>query len=128
MTINGPAATMLAFFLNAAIDQQVEKHLDETAGWDEANKIIKAYFREGQPEYAGELPEGGELLLESGGGPRREAAPEQGQGRPRPAQRHAEIVEELGVVETLDVPDVALVIRLGDKYARYAVCQSRTSD
>ena len=27
MTINGPAPTVLAFFLNAAIDQQVEKHL-----------------------------------------------------------------------------------------------------
>jgi methylmalonyl-CoA mutase len=58
MTINGPAPMMLAFFMNAAIDQQVEKHLDETGGWDEANKIIKEYFREGQPEYAGELPEG----------------------------------------------------------------------
>ncbi|MGB5292301.1 MAG: methylmalonyl-CoA mutase family protein, partial [Lysobacterales bacterium] len=58
MTINGPAPMMLAFFMNAAIDQQIEKHLDETDGWDEANKIIKTYFRDGQPEYTGELPEG----------------------------------------------------------------------
>jgi methylmalonyl-CoA mutase len=58
MTINGPAPMILAFFMNAAIDQQVEKHLDETDGWKKANKIIKKYFREGQPEYAGELPEG----------------------------------------------------------------------
>ncbi len=58
MTINGPAPMILAFFMNAAIDQQVEKHLDETGGWDKANKIIKKYFRDGQPEYAGELPEG----------------------------------------------------------------------
>ncbi|MGB7453761.1 MAG: methylmalonyl-CoA mutase family protein, partial [Lysobacterales bacterium] len=62
MTINGPAPMMLAFFMNAAIDQQVEKHLDETGGWDKANKIIKKYFREGQPEYAGELPEGNDGL------------------------------------------------------------------
>ena len=27
MTINGPAPIILAFYLNAAIDQQVEKHL-----------------------------------------------------------------------------------------------------
>jgi methylmalonyl-CoA mutase len=30
MTINGPAPVMLAFFLNTAIDQQVEKHLRQT--------------------------------------------------------------------------------------------------
>jgi methylmalonyl-CoA mutase len=32
MTINGPAPTVLAFYLNAAIDQGVERHLRETAG------------------------------------------------------------------------------------------------
>ena len=30
MTINGPAPMILAFFMNSAIDQQVEKHLRET--------------------------------------------------------------------------------------------------
>jgi methylmalonyl-CoA mutase len=58
MTINGPAPMILAFFMNAAIDQQVEKHLDETGGWDQARKVIKKYFKKHQPEYAGELPEG----------------------------------------------------------------------
>ena len=58
MTINGPAPMMLAFFMNAAIDQQVEKHLDETGGWKKAGKVIKKYFRESQPAYSGELPEG----------------------------------------------------------------------
>ncbi|MBT8072141.1 MAG: methylmalonyl-CoA mutase, partial [Xanthomonadales bacterium] len=62
MTINGPAPMILAFFMNAAIDQQVEKHLDETGGWDKANKIIKDYFREGQPVYEGELPDGNDGL------------------------------------------------------------------
>ena len=35
MTINGPAPIILAFFLNAAIDQQVEKHLSATGRWAE---------------------------------------------------------------------------------------------
>ncbi|MCW8926066.1 MAG: methylmalonyl-CoA mutase family protein, partial [Xanthomonadales bacterium] len=62
MTINGPAPMMLAFFMNAAIDQQVEKHLDETSGWKAADKVIKKYFRESQPVYSGDLPEGSDGL------------------------------------------------------------------
>jgi methylmalonyl-CoA mutase N-terminal domain/subunit len=34
MTINGPAPMILAFFMNAAIDQQVERHLRETGEWE----------------------------------------------------------------------------------------------
>ncbi|WP_249010685.1 methylmalonyl-CoA mutase family protein [Conexibacter sp. DBS9H8] len=59
MTINGPAPIILAFFMNAAIDQQVERHLDETGGWPEAHQRLEAYFSErdhGRPRYAGELP------------------------------------------------------------------------
>ncbi len=44
MTINGPAPMMLAFFMNTAIDQQVEKHLKENGKWDEAEKKIAAHF------------------------------------------------------------------------------------
>ena len=63
MTINGPAPMMLAFFMNAAIDQQVEKHLQETGQWDKAEKKIKAYFKDRQqPVYEGELPEGNDGL------------------------------------------------------------------
>jgi methylmalonyl-CoA mutase len=59
MTINGPAPMILAMFMNTAIDQQVEKHLDENDGWDEANKKIDAYFGDRpRPSYQGELPEG----------------------------------------------------------------------
>ena len=63
MTINGPAPMMLAFFMNAAIDQQVEKHLREAGEWDAAQKKIDAYF-EGRerPRYEGELPEGNDGL------------------------------------------------------------------
>ena len=44
MTINGPAPIILAFFLNAAIDQQVENHLEQDST--------------DQQHYIGELPEG----------------------------------------------------------------------
>jgi methylmalonyl-CoA mutase len=63
MTINGPAPMILAFFMNTAVDQQVEKHLRETGEWDAARKKIDAYFgdRE-QPRYEGELPPGNDGL------------------------------------------------------------------
>ena len=56
MTINGPAPALLAFYFNAAIDQQVEKHLRERGQLDEVRARFQA---EGPlPEYAGELPPG----------------------------------------------------------------------
>jgi methylmalonyl-CoA mutase len=63
MTINGPAPMMLAFFMNTAIDQQVEKHLRESGEWEAASKKIDAYF-EGRerPRYEGELPPGNDGL------------------------------------------------------------------
>ncbi len=59
MTINGPAPMILAMFMNTAIDQQVEKHLRATGGWDAAQRRIADLFgaRE-RPVYRGELPEG----------------------------------------------------------------------
>jgi methylmalonyl-CoA mutase len=63
MTINGPAPMILAFFMNTAIDQQVEKHLKETGEWDAAKKKIDEYFVDKpRPEYVGELPEGNDGL------------------------------------------------------------------
>jgi methylmalonyl-CoA mutase len=52
MTINGPAPIILAFFMNAAIDQQVERHLRETG----------APIPEPLANYAGELPAGNDGL------------------------------------------------------------------
>jgi methylmalonyl-CoA mutase len=59
MTINGPAPMILAFFMNTAIDQQVEIYLKENALWDEAQEQIDAWF-EGRerPRYHGEMPDG----------------------------------------------------------------------
>jgi methylmalonyl-CoA mutase len=55
MTINGPAPTVLAFFLNAAIDQQVEKHLRQSG---QLAAVRARLATRGLPEYRGALPEG----------------------------------------------------------------------
>jgi len=63
MTINGPAPMILAFFMNAAIDQQVELHLKEKGEWKAAEKKIKKHFKgKNQPHYEGELPPGNDGL------------------------------------------------------------------
>jgi methylmalonyl-CoA mutase len=53
MTINGPAPTILAFFLNAAIDQQVEKHLRATGQLEAVRARLGGH---GLPTYQGERP------------------------------------------------------------------------
>ena len=63
MTINGPAPMILAFFMNTAIDQQIEKHLRETKNWERAQKKIDKYFKGRQrSRYEGELPPGNDGL------------------------------------------------------------------
>ncbi len=58
LTINGPAPMVLAFFLNAAIDQQVERHLREAGQLDGVRRSMAAEFA----ERAAPLPEGPEEL------------------------------------------------------------------
>ncbi len=61
MTINGPAPIVLAFFLNAAIDQQCEKYILEHGLEKEVLlKFKENYDDKGQkrPTYEGELPIG----------------------------------------------------------------------
>ena len=61
MTINGPAPIILAFFMNTAIDQNIEKYLKQTGKLDETKKkIIDIYKKKGltPPSYFGGLPEG----------------------------------------------------------------------
>ena len=54
MTINGPAPMILAFFMNAAIDQQCEKYIAENNLREEVNKIIETkYATDHLPKYIG---------------------------------------------------------------------------
>jgi len=65
MTINGPAATMCAFFMNAAIDQQCELYIKE----NQLSALVEARLTEKydaknikRPAYHGELPLGNDGL------------------------------------------------------------------
>lgn len=65
MTINGPAAMLLGFFMNAAIDQQCELYIKENGLEEEVeSKIVKIYKDKGveRPVYQGELPKGNDGL------------------------------------------------------------------
>lgn len=74
MTINGPAPTITAFFMNAAIDQQCELYIKANGLEDEVNKKIQAIYKEKgvpRPTYnpsvfgggaVGSLPEGNDGL------------------------------------------------------------------
>ncbi len=54
MTINGPAPILLAFFMNAAIDQECEKYIIENKLGDEINKLIESKYNiEALPKYIG---------------------------------------------------------------------------
>lgn len=64
MTINGPAPILLAFFMNAAIDQECEKYITANNGWAEVEKKVAlkykhapkpTYYNPSAPE---RLPEG----------------------------------------------------------------------
>ncbi|MBS4064205.1 MAG: methylmalonyl-CoA mutase family protein [Chitinophagaceae bacterium] len=64
MTINGPAPMLLAFFMNAAIDQQCEKWIEANHQWSMVNEALKKKYPDvKQPKYfnasaPGTLPEG----------------------------------------------------------------------
>lgn len=61
MTINGPAATMTAFFMNAAIDQQCEVYIKANGLEKEVNKKIDFIYKgkgSQRPKYHGQIPEG----------------------------------------------------------------------
>jgi methylmalonyl-CoA mutase len=67
MTINGPAPMLLAFFMNAAIDQQCEKYIIESGLKQEVNDSIKSkYNLDDLPSYMGRngkiVPRDGELI------------------------------------------------------------------
>ena len=65
MTINGPAPMILAFFMNAATDQQCERYLANDGKLDAAKKVLQdKWAARGLPcpSYEGALPEGNDGL------------------------------------------------------------------
>ncbi|MEM7344166.1 MAG: methylmalonyl-CoA mutase family protein [Chloroflexota bacterium] len=65
MTINGPAATVLAFFLNAAIDQQCERYIYDHEMEEQVEQKLRHLYEDRglqRPSYQGELPEGNDGL------------------------------------------------------------------
>lgn len=65
MTINGPAPMLLAFFLNAAIDQQCELYIRKQGLEKSVEEQIEAIYRKAglpRPTYSGPLPEGNDGL------------------------------------------------------------------
>tara|TARA_B100001758_G_scaffold247581_1_gene266029 strand:+ start:3733 stop:7101 length:3369 start_codon:yes stop_codon:yes gene_type:complete len=61
MTINGPAPILLAYFMNAAIDQECEKYIIKNNLTQEIKKrISNIYKKKGvkRPSYQGNLPKG----------------------------------------------------------------------
>src|SRR3989337_1628603 len=68
MTINGPAPMLLAFFMNAAIDQLCEKWIEANGEWSMVNEKINEKFRlSAKPSYnntssPNELPQGNQGL------------------------------------------------------------------
>lgn len=63
MTINGPAPILLAFFMNAAIDQQCEKYIREQGLTEKVKVLINTKFKDHPlPHYNGSLPAGNDGL------------------------------------------------------------------
>jgi methylmalonyl-CoA mutase len=65
MTINGPAPTIAAFFMNAAIDQQCELYIRANGLEQEVQQKIDAIYKDKgleRPAYAGGIPEGNDGL------------------------------------------------------------------
>ncbi len=68
MTINGPAPMLLAFFMNAAIDQQCEKYIREHGLEAEVEKKLQKIYEERglqRPQYQGAIAARSEQALHS---------------------------------------------------------------
>ena len=65
MTINGPAPTLVGYFMNAAIDQQCERYIRQQGLTDEVDKKLESFYTQKgteRPRYQGTLPEGNDGL------------------------------------------------------------------
>ncbi len=65
MTINGPAPSLVGFFMNAAIDQQCEIYIKNNGLEEEVNRKIDSFYSgkgTKRPQYQGKLPKGNDGL------------------------------------------------------------------
>ena len=65
MTINGPAPTLVGFFMNAAIDQQCELYIRQNGLEQQVKATIEGIYRDKaypRPSYQGRLPQGNDGL------------------------------------------------------------------
>ena len=65
MTINGPAPMLLAYFMNAAVDQECEVYIKENGLESKVEAVKKAKYDQrgiARPAYQGDLPEGNDGL------------------------------------------------------------------
>ena len=65
MTINGPSAAMVAYYMNAAIDQQCELYIRKNGLEKDLEQKIESIFEQRgseRPTYQGQLPDGNEGL------------------------------------------------------------------
>lgn len=65
MTINGPAPMLLAYFMNAAIDQECEVYIKEKGLEAKVETALQAKYEDNglqRPRYQGDLPEGNDGL------------------------------------------------------------------
>lgn len=65
MTINGPAPMLLAYFMNAAVDQECEVYIKENGLESKVEAALKSKYEDKgltRPSYQGELPEGNDGL------------------------------------------------------------------
>ncbi|MCH2081276.1 MAG: methylmalonyl-CoA mutase family protein [Saprospiraceae bacterium] len=65
MTINGPAATICGFFMNAAIDQHCEKYIKENSLEYLVEAKLKELYEDNdlpRPSYKGDIPDGNDQL------------------------------------------------------------------
>jgi methylmalonyl-CoA mutase len=68
MTINGPAPMLLAFFLNAAIDQQCEKWIEVNGKWSIVNEMLDKKFASFSPPAYFNSSESAKVSPPAGGG------------------------------------------------------------
>ena len=108
MTINGPAPTILAMFMNTAVDQQVEQFLKGNDRWEAAEARIADELGDDRPRYVPFVAEGG---VEAEGGAEAPVDPD------HPALPEGHDGNGLGLLGTSGAELVEWGVLSGEEYA-----------